>query len=630
MTRTIRLRWCALALAPLALVFTQSTVRATQQVPCDAISGAGQLQTSGKSKFGMAAGVKDGALWGHLVYEDGATGLNVEATSVTAYSSGGLTTRIVQGMAKTNLYGDRSYRVTATDNGRQGTADQFRIELDNGYVMSAGLGKGEVRIHKGNRKSTPPPGCTCSAPYVDAQAPTAAITSPSAGDTVAGTITVAASASDDVGVASVQLELDGAPLGSPVTAPPYQVGWNTTAVPDGSHTLSALARDDAGNSGTSAPVTVTVKNDTTPPVVSITSPASGSIVSGSISVLANASDNVKVAGVQFLLDGAPLGAEDTEAPYSATWDTTTSSNGTHSLTAVARDPSGNTATSAPVSVTVANLSPPSSLLSTGKDVFVALTNGQVQWRTPDGLLRQVLLGTSDGQSSSLAFDSAQRLYVPHWYSRQTVPPGNTIERFDTNGVLISGYFGTGYNCDPSSLAFDTLGNAYVGQADCTGDILKFDSAGNLVASYDVPTTNRGTDHIYLAADNCTMFYTSRDQNVYRYNVCTRTPLQNFNLQPLPGSNAYHIAILPGGGVLVADSEMIVRLDAAGNQVQTYNVPGQTGYLYGGVDFVGDGTFWASNGFNGNVYHFDILTGAVLGSFNTLSGDLTAAGVAVRR
>src|SRR5713226_2217327 len=77
--------------------------------------------------------------------------------------------------------------------------------------------------------------------------------------------------------------------------------------------------------------------DTTPPTVSITSPASGATVSGTISVTATASDDVAVAGVQFKLDGANLGAEVTAAPYSVSWDTTTASNGSHTLTAVARD-----------------------------------------------------------------------------------------------------------------------------------------------------------------------------------------------------------------------------------------------------------------------------------------------------
>src|SRR5712692_8842813 len=100
--------------------------------------------------------------------------------------------------------------------------------------------------------------------------------------------------------------------------------------------------------------------DTTPPTVSITSPTSGATVSGTITVTANASDNVAVAGVQFKLDGANLGAEDTAAPYSIHWDTTTASNGSHTLTAVARDTSGNQATSNPVTVTVSNAPPPPS------------------------------------------------------------------------------------------------------------------------------------------------------------------------------------------------------------------------------------------------------------------------------
>jgi len=625
MARTMHLRWSALALAPLLLILPVGSAAAA--IPCDSFSGSGKLQTGhGQASFGVAGGVYSGAFWGHLVYQDKGLGLSVQATSVTRYSFAGPTARTIEGRASTNLYGVRGYRVTAADNGN-GPTDTFRIDLDNGYSVVGALTSGDIKMRWGNKNSTPPPGYTCSTGNVDAEPPAVSISSPTAGATVAGTISVSANASDNVGVAGVQFRLDGAPLGAEGTASPYQVAWDTTAAPEGSHTLTAVARDAAGNTATSAPVSVTVRNDKTPPTVTITSPTNGSLVSGTISVSADASDNVGVAGVQFKLDGAPLGAEDTSAPYSVPWDTTTATNGSHTLTAVARDAAGNTATSAPVAVTVANLAPPP---AGGPDLFVALTNGQVQWRSSEGVLRQVLVGTSDGQASSLAFDAARRLYVPHWYSRNTLPPGNTIERFDASGVLISGYFGTGYNCDPSSIAFDALGNVYVGQADCTGNILKFDAAGNLLTSYQVLTTLRGTDHIYLAKDNCTMFYASRDKNIYRYNVCTGTQLPNFNLLPLPGSNAYHIAILPDGGVLVADSEMIVRLDAAGNQVQTYNVPGQTGYLYGGVDWVGDGTFWASNGFNGNVYRLDLLTGAVVGSFNTLSGDLTAAGVAVRR
>src|SRR5207244_4194616 len=104
--------------------------------------------------------------------------------------------------------------------------------------------------------------------------------------------------------------------------------------------------------------TSTPPPDTTPPTVSITSPASGATVSATITVSATASDNVGVAGVQFKLDGANLGAEDTTAsPYSTSWNTTAASNGSHTLTAVARDAAGNQKTSAAVTVTVSNTTP---------------------------------------------------------------------------------------------------------------------------------------------------------------------------------------------------------------------------------------------------------------------------------
>ena len=92
-----------------------------------------------------------------------------------------------------------------------------------------------------------------------------------------------------------------------------------------------------------------------PPTVSLTAPANGSSVFGTQAVTATAANAV---GVQFKLDGANLGAEDTTSPYSVTWDTTTVVNGSHSLSATARSSTGVTATSS-ISVNVNNVvSPP--------------------------------------------------------------------------------------------------------------------------------------------------------------------------------------------------------------------------------------------------------------------------------
>jgi len=101
-------------------------------------------------------------------------------------------------------------------------------------------------------------------------------------------------------------------------------------------------------------VNVAVLADQLAPSVALTAPAAGS-VSGSVLVTASANDNVGVAGVKFFDGTTQIGSEDTAAPYQVTWNTASVANGSHSLTAVARDAAGNTATSAAVSVNVSNV-----------------------------------------------------------------------------------------------------------------------------------------------------------------------------------------------------------------------------------------------------------------------------------
>jgi phosphatidylserine/phosphatidylglycerophosphate/cardiolipin synthase-like enzyme len=99
--------------------------------------------------------------------------------------------------------------------------------------------------------------------------------------------------------------------------------------------------------------------DGNPPTVAISTPATGDSVTGTTTVGAISSDDVGVVGVQFKLDAVNLGAEDLTSPYSVSWNSTSASNGAHTLTATARDAAGNTTTSAPVVVTVSNVAPPS-------------------------------------------------------------------------------------------------------------------------------------------------------------------------------------------------------------------------------------------------------------------------------
>jgi beta-lactam-binding protein with PASTA domain len=85
----------------------------------------------------------------------------------------------------------------------------------------------------------------------------------------------------------------------------------------------------------------------------ITSPGSGEALSGVVTVVADAHSSANVAGLQFYLDNLPLGPEITQgATFSLPWDTATATNGRHILSAIARDPTGNTATAVEVAVIV--------------------------------------------------------------------------------------------------------------------------------------------------------------------------------------------------------------------------------------------------------------------------------------
>ena len=193
--------------------------------------------------------------------------------------------------------------------------------------------------------------------------PTVAITAPANGTTISGKIvavTANAMAASGLTIASVQFKLDGNNLGNPIAGPgPYSTTLDTTSLSNAQHTLSALATDSGGGSNTSATVTVTVSNTAAPPTVAITAPANGTTISGkTVAVTANATaaSGLTIASVQFKLDGNDLGNPIAgPGPYSTTLDTTGLTNAQHTLSAIAKDSAGVSATSSIITVTVNNV-----------------------------------------------------------------------------------------------------------------------------------------------------------------------------------------------------------------------------------------------------------------------------------
>ena len=196
---------------------------------------------------------------------------------------------------------------------------------------------------------------------------------------------------------TVKIFSDGIQVGSGVAADgTYSV--ITSPLSDGPHSITATATNGLNvASSPSAPLSVTI--DTASPAVAVTAPAGGATVSGLVTVTAGASDGIGVVGLQFQLNAVSLGAEITSAPYSIAWDTAAVANGSHTLTATARDAAGNTAASAPVAVTVAN----------NAVVRVQDTSGTIAF-TPTGTWMQGYTGAFawSGGTAALGFVAGQR------------------------------------------------------------------------------------------------------------------------------------------------------------------------------------------------------------------------------
>ena len=270
------------------------------------------------------------------------------------------------------------------------------------------------------------------------------------------------------------------------------------------------------------------------------------------------------------------------------------------------------------------------------DLFVSLNTGEVQWRHADGTLVRTLVG-SEGHAEGMGLDASGNLFVTHWCwvdetGTSDCDRGNTVDRFNTSGDRV-GTFGAGYDCNPTSIVFGPAGDALVGQADCSQDLLRLDSEGGPQASFDAAIEGRGTNWIDLDPDGCTVFYTSEGPSVKRYDVCTGAQLADLT-NSLPGGDGHALKRLPDGGVLVANDAVIARLDAAGSLVQTYDVEEEP-EAWRGLDLAEDGTsFWVANRSSGNVFRLSLADGSVITGFNAVpapeGGTAEVKGIALVR
>jgi len=177
----------------------------------------------------------------------------------------------------------------------------------------------------------------------DSQAPSVSISNPLAGARISGLWPVTVSASDNIGVSRVELYAGGS-LIAMSSQSPYQFSLDTTGLPEGSLTLTAKAFDAAGNAESSS-ISVTVNNivDTTAPVITSLTPANGSILKGTVTISASASDNIGVTSMVIYVDGVQK-ATSSSGSISFNLNSRKMTSGTHTIRVDAKDGSGHVGT----------------------------------------------------------------------------------------------------------------------------------------------------------------------------------------------------------------------------------------------------------------------------------------------
>jgi hypothetical protein len=268
------------------------------------------------------------------------------------------------------------------------------------------------------------------------------------------------------------------------------------------------------------------------------------------------------------------------------------------------------------------------------DVIVSTSNSAYNVYDNNGNFKETIswASSADGPgdlAGGCAFNSSSNLYATNFSDTHVVKfDGN-----DPHGVLdIINDAGPSEvpAASSESILFAKNGDFYVGHADGNHNVHRYNSAGVFQQAYAVATELRGSDHIELAADQKTLFYTSEGGRILRFDLSTGTQLSDFaNI----GGNSFALRLLPPGdgtgGLLVANFANIKLLNAAGTVIRTYDVPGEDSWFALTLDPNGT-SFWSGGLNSSNFYRFNILTGAVeVGPINTGAPGGTMGGICVK-
>ncbi len=234
------------------------------------------------------------------------------------------------------------------------------------------------------------------------------------------------------------------------------------------------------------------------------------------------------------------------------------------------------------------------------DVFAAMQDGDIAHLSGQARVRELLDTGARGPLTGMCFDAEGNLYATNFAA-------STMSKFDQQGRLLVRSWGGPFGGHPESCVVDAAGHVYTSEVGGRNQIRKFDSGGRLLDSYSPRIENKGVDWIDLAADQCTMFYTSEGSTVRRFDVCRKSQLGDF-AQGL-GGPCFAMRVRENGEVMVACAKRVYRLTSSGSVVQTYPYSGSSDLFAMNLD--PDGIHFWTGPISGQIFKVRIDNGSGL-------------------
>jgi hypothetical protein len=264
------------------------------------------------------------------------------------------------------------------------------------------------------------------------------------------------------------------------------------------------------------------------------------------------------------------------------------------------------------------------------EIFVAIGNGQYQvWHPapPSATLVETITqnfnGNLSGATAGCAFDATYHPFTTNLTNGDVLRHG--IDDPQTGIEEISVLGGQKKGGLPTSVAFDSSGNAYIGNAGGNGLIQEYSPSGSFLRTLPVGTSKLkgGAAWIDLSADSKTIYFSNGSNTISQFSVSS-SKISKF--ASTSGASFFALRVLPAalsnGGILLAaavfsGSSSIELFNAQGTVVQTYSVSGEDNFQVLTLDPNGT-SFWAGNpsSVSRNFYRINLATGNLEVSVNT--------------